>query len=65
MMSNFVWTVVNGNNRNIHLELPLAPHIEDEMKGILDDANYGEIEEITVKYSNGAVSTYKCYPREN
>jgi hypothetical protein len=64
-MSNFVWTVADGSNSNIHLELPLTPHIDDIMKDVLEDARFGEVASIVVKYSNGASRSFNCYPKEH
>ena len=63
-MSDYCWTECNGDYSHIHLEHPLTMHIDDVMKYVLDDARYGEVSSITVKYSNGAVRSYNCYAKE-
>jgi hypothetical protein len=64
MMSDYRWTERDGDYDHIHLEQPLTHHIDDVMKYVLDDARYGEVESITVNYSNGAVRIYNCYAKE-
>lgn len=63
-MSDYRWTECSGENDHIHLEYPLTRHIDDVMKDALEDSRFGEVDSITVKYSNGAVRSYNCYAKE-
>lgn len=62
-MSDYYWTMTDGIDVNA-MQFPMTMHIDDTMKYVLDDARYGEVDSITVNYSNGAVRIYNCYEKE-
>lgn len=62
-MSDYYWTMTDGIDINA-MQFTMTMHIDDAMKYALDDARYGEVDSITVKYTNGAVRIYNCYEKK-